>query len=112
MADITEHGVSFVATGDGDTFDHQCGGYACRHESVTGTLFPVSGSPDVLTAYFSGNKYGGWCCDGIDDADALLVESTVPGFIADPLLMRQSCEAFIYGFLNNKPGVLVWGNSD
>lgn len=122
----------------GAFYTHETGGYSCRWELAEGVFAPLRRSPDedqelLLSTYFTGPKWNGWCSDGIDEATADYVDhvmslSPESSFIkVDRTRLPDSKEAWIYvnvhepvEFPDNAPlygfgecqGILVWRNSD
>src|SRR3972149_4784308 len=88
---------AIVLDEDGVEWTQQCGGYACHQNKGIGYLVWLNGEDESLTKYFTGPKWGGWCCDGIDNETADFVESVVPDFKVDRTRMSESCEAWIIG---------------
>lgn len=107
-------GFSCIVLGEGEIHDNQCGGYACLQNSAQGTVYPICGmdAVGIMTAYFTGHKWNGWCSDGIDEEAAVFIEMVVPSFSVDRDKMKESCEAWVHGFFENKPAILIWENSD
>lgn len=112
--EIPEGAVYAVIQGDGDIWEQQCGGFACDQKSAKGKLKQLAGGCEEskLLSFFTGEKWRGWCTDGIDADTADYIEATIPVFAVDRNRLNESCEAWIIGTLHGKPAVLVWGNSD
>jgi hypothetical protein len=97
---------------------NQCGGYACNHKVTRGYLKLAGGreEEEKLTDFFCGEKWGGWCCEGIDEETAKFIESVIDSFEVNKEEMNNSQEAWIEGFLivggEKLPATLVWENSD
>jgi len=108
----SQNDIYAIIRGDGEIWENQCGGYACNQRSAKGTLQKLNGDGSLLYDFFTGEKYGGWCSDGIDEETADFIEKIVPEFKVNREKLDDSCEAWIVGFANNKDAVLVWGNSD
>lgn len=104
--------IHAIILGDGDEWHNQCGGYACHQRYAHGTLHKLDGDEIILSDFFTGEKYSGWCDDGIDAETASYIEAIVPDFKVDRDKFDESCEAWIHGFVNGKAAILVWGNSD
>lgn len=109
----------------GKTYTHQSGGYACKHPTARGKIreefpsWPDHWISDALADYFTGEKWGGWCDRGIEEADAVVIDSllTVAGkgeWKVDRDMLKESMEAWVY--LKNDEigldGILFWENSD
>ena len=107
-----EVGVYAIIFGDGPEWVHQAGGYACHQMTASGTLKEIRGDEKELYNFFTGDKYGGWCSDGIDSETADFIESVVSGFTVDRDKLSDCEEAWILGFVDSSPAVLIWGNSD
>ncbi len=112
--DVPDDGVWAILLGDGQKWRHQCGGYACRQEVAEGTAIKCARQhvADELLAHFDGPPWNGWCSEGINPADADLIEGLVPQFVVDRARLSDSCEAWVYGSVRGHPAVLVWENSD
>lgn len=113
----------------GAQFDTQVGGFACRHPQVYGEIVRISNVAVVsciLECYFTGRKHMGWCCDGIDEQDALIVDAVLEAMGLHGLIdasklwhvdrdqLKYSMEAYILLKSDYKKelGVLLWSNSD
>lgn len=118
-------------------YSNQTGGYACLHPLVEGVFVPVHGDESDmekrLSEYFTGPKWNGWCCDGIDEETATFVDGVLAQchltkeIKVDRNRLRDSHEAWVYvdyanpteadwrseisGFGTCK-AVLTWENSD
>lgn len=115
MRDEYEPGVFVAIVGAGDVVVQQCGGYACTQEEVMAERVEKVGdaaAEERLLNHFTGEKWGGWCCDGIDESTARIVESIVPAFSVDRSRLQDSCEAWIHGNFGGREAILLWGNSD
>ena len=127
----------------GVRFTNQTGGYACLHPVVEGVYAPLSDiqqrQQEQLLAHFTGSKYQGWCTEGIDEEDALVIDAILAQEGDSACLrvnrkkLKESHEAWVYvtihepvntsrnwktqpgytlyGFAG-KEGVLTWENSD
>lgn len=118
------NGLYAIILGAGSMWEQQCGGYACNQRKATGLLMGMEinieqGSVSfygerekALSEYFTGPKWNGWCTNKIDEDTANFIEKIVPEFIVDRKTMNEDCEAWVLGFVNGKPAILVWENSD
>lgn len=119
-------------------YSNQTGGYACLHPMVEGIFVPLgdemADQEKKLCDYFTGPKWAGWCCDGIDGETADFIDALMSktgstrGISVDRSRMRDSHEAWVYVDLRcseEQPcwkvevsgfgickGVLTWENSD
>jgi len=118
-------------------YSNQTGGYACKHPLAEGVFFPVpageTGLEQKLSEYFTGPKWSGWCCDGIDEETATVVDGLLAdceatkGIKVDRSRWSDSHEAWVYVDFANLPetewgteisgfgaskAVLTWENSD
>jgi len=127
-----------VLVKSGVIYSNQAGGLACRHPAEEGVFIPLQAFPDVdvdklecgLAKVFS-EKYGDWCCNGIDEEDAdyldkVFEECNLP-LRVDRERLKDSMEAWLYviitrdvacdvvkhlvGFKGRR-AVLTWLNSD
>lgn len=114
-------GLAFYVQEDarGKRYTNQAGGYACKHPEITGYIYDCGDSynlVDRLIAYFTGPKWGGWCCDGVDEETAeWMDEQLAPhNLTVDRERMRDSMEAWVYVKCtsNGTRGVFAWENSD
>lgn len=113
----------------GAQFETQVGGFACRHPQVYGEIVRISDAAvisSILECYFTGPKHSGWCCDGIDEQDALMVDAVLEAMGLHGLIdaskqwhvdrnqLKYSMEAYILLVSDYKKelGVLLWSNSD
>ena len=102
------------------TYTNQTGGYACNHQKIVGRGYPIPIEESILTDHFTGEKYGGWCCDGIDEETANWMDSILHKFSisVDRMKLKESQEAWVYiksklpGLNYELTGVLTWTNSD
>ena len=119
-------------------YTHEVGGYGCQPALAEGVFAPLHRDPDddqetLLTAHFTGPKWGGWCSDGIDVETADFVDHVLSlsdeteYLKVDRTRLAESKEAWIYvdvqepaenselalisGFGVCK-GVFLWRNSD
>jgi len=119
----------------GVIYTNQAGGHACKHPHAEGVFIPLSAlnleKKDKLLAgldaLFLGDKYCGWCDDGIDKDDAkylnrLFKKCNCP-FKIDETRLKDCMEAWLYiiitedidGRLKGVKGrkaILTWSNSD
>lgn len=109
-------------------FEHtnQAGGYACNHPVERGAVVPswepawASFVDGMLGALFVGPKYNGWCCRGIDEEDARLIDIILGTttraediWTVDRARMKDSMEAWVYlASEGGYKGVLFSRNSD
>lgn len=119
----------------GVRYEHQCGGLACRHNTLEGFLVPLEESAqmaEALSAYFyDGPKYQGHCYDGFDEDDARFVDALIAAggsawARVDRQRLADCCEAWVFlkieaGYIcvpycyGSDPGttvVMIWENSD
>ena len=98
----------------GEIVSSQTGGYACNHPIQGGVVEIVSIElNDLVFVYFTTpNIYAGWCCGGMKTEDAAPLENLIPGFKLDLDHLDISQEAWVYGFYNELPCLLVFDNSD
>lgn len=137
-----EHLGLVIIMSSGVVYTNQTGGYACLQPSVEGVYVPLSAdNSEILTQlmeFFTGSKWNGACCTGIDGEtadfiDNLLGQSPSIRYLTEDLsfisvdrtLLHESHEAWVFvnifqptteatiinGFGNTK-GVLTWPNSD
>ena len=118
-------------------YTNQTGGYACLQPSVEGVFVPLHNElidqERLLFEYFTGPKWAGCCCRGIDNETADEIDAILGLAPATQMLrvnrsqLYESYEAWIYveigrgvedevaavlsGF-TGCAGVLTWGNSD
>ena len=89
--------------------------FALGNELQIGQSVVMLVSIDMVDFFFSG-KWGGWCCDGIDEETAIFVDAILgdiyPGFKVDRSKMGESMEAWVWGTVGDKQVVVVWENSD
>lgn len=132
-----------ILNNTGINISNQTGGYSCSHPEEEGIFLPLGNMPnlvDKLTILFTGPKWRGSCCNGIDNETADLIDSLLSNtednfYITDDTSfikvdrdrLQDSQEAWIYvdisepvtdsrlkltsGFGQTK-GVLTWPNSD
>lgn len=122
-------------------FSNQTGGYACHHPQVEGVFVPLMDREapycealEELERYFTGEKYGGWCDNGIDTETADFIDSLLATAIGlqfikvDRSMLADSEEAWVHaiiypnqyeprspvvhGFEDGVGAVLTWPNSD
>jgi hypothetical protein len=118
-------------------YSNQTGGYACLHPTVEGVFVPIRVDElDLereLSEYFTGAKWQGWCCRGIDEETAIVIDGLLAqcdftrGIRVDRNRLRDSHEAWVYVDYANLPetewrteisgfgackAVLTWENSD
>ena len=119
-------------------YSNQTGGYACYHPMAEGVFIPLGidtvDQEKELCDYFTGAKWGGWCCEGIDEEtagfiDVLMEKSDLTKSITvDRTRLHDSQEAWVYVDFRNTAtygfggvevtgfgickGVLTWENSD
>lgn len=118
-------------------YSNQTGGYACQHPLEEGVFVPIHSCEldfgKALSEYFTGSKWNGWCCDGIDEEtaafmDSLLKKSGLSNEIkVDRTRLKDSREAWVYVNVNTPAktnwlsaisglglcsAVLTWENSD
>ncbi len=127
----------------GVLYTNQTGGYACLHPVTEGVYAPLSDArheqQQKLYDYFTGSKYQGWCTEGIDEDDALVIDAIL-ATACDSACLRVNREKFtasheawvyvtihrpidapnrwetqpgytVYGFCG-KEGIVTWENSD
>lgn len=114
MYNLPDTEVWAILLGPGETYEQQCGGYSCRQESAQGHLVNMGDAQaeNRLYKFFTGALWSGWCDDGIDEETAKHIEQVVPRFSVNRNKLVDSCEAWIHGFAEGKPAILVWENSD
>ena len=114
MYNIPNTEVWAILLGPGKIYEQQCGGYSCRQESAQGQLINMESAQTAnrLYKFFMGAFWGGWCYDGIDEETAKYIEQVVPRFSVNRNKLKDSCEAWIHGFVGGEPAVLTWENSD
>jgi hypothetical protein len=119
-------------------FSNQTGGYACYHPMEEGVFVPLReeepNQEKELQGYFTGPKWSGWCCKGIDGETADFIDSVMAktdltkNIKVDRARLKDSHEAWVFvDFGNTEPygfgdveisgfgvckGVLTWQNSD
>lgn len=101
-------------------YEHQTGGYACHTQRIKGAIFKIEKHRDfvdsLLLNYFIGSKWSGWCCCGIDEETALVIDAVLSALDVkakvDRNKLEESEEAFVYIEDENKKGVFFWDNSD
>ena len=121
----------------GVCYSNQTGGYACHHPKEEGLYLPLHNAlldqEAELLGFFTGPKWQGWCCQGIDDETALFVDMVLSKspytrmLKVDRSRFKDSHEAWIYVTIEQgvddadedlfrefpkKAGVLTWENSD
>lgn len=112
----------------------QTGGYTCQQPEIEGVYLPLKYDAKELEEYFTGPKWQGWCCNGIDEETADFIDNYLSNdgntayIKVDRARLQDSQEAWIYvdvfepggavkeinllsGFGRCK-GVLTWDNSD
>lgn len=117
-------------------YTHQTGGYTCYPSEEEGVYVPLqrefTEQEKLLSDFFMGPKWKGWCGDGIDEAtakfvDKILSKSYQTKYLrVDRTRLQDSKEAWVYvdvsepdepdlspisGFGHCK-GVFIWTNSD
>lgn len=94
---------------------NQVGGCACRHPKATGIVRIVA-TFSGLHRHFSDedSEYTGLCGVGISEKTADFLDACLAHlhFKVDRSKLKESQEAWIFGFYEGKPAVLTWGNSD
>lgn len=121
----------------GVVYSNQTGGHGCLHPETEGIYVPLfpEGSPveKALEDFFTGRKWQGWCCEGIDEetadaVDAFLAEvDRTQGMKVNRDYLEDSHEAWIHltlpdvrqappfslmnGF-RTMNAILTWSNSD
>lgn len=129
-------GVIVLDSIEGIDYSAQVGGYACHDPIERGFYIPLCDSEqkdmEALMNYFTGPKWNGWCCEGIDEETALWLDSwlqkTLPDehLVVDRQRLSESQEAWIYVIRQDAnwsqyariqnvrtfSGVLTWANSD
>ena len=146
--DLWQAGLGVVVCGNtGSIYTNQVGGCACLGPEVEGVFVPLLGLQDetgrevdvegALHAYFVGPPHHGWCCYGMTDMDADVVERIlwrVPrlrGIRMDRRRLNESYEAYVWVTIESAEGfghevawdgpldgrwpkeaVLTWENSD
>ena len=109
-------------------YTNQAGGYACQHPEVRGekallgaasalaTPEYLAGLQERLMTHFTGEKWKGWCDEGIDEETALFVEAAfwpiLPGLVVNRDKLADSMEAWIYATWQGQLLVLAFDNSD
>ncbi len=116
----------FEIAPEGSLYSNQAGGYACKNPTERG-LPLVSFGPQhknletMLTAYFCGPAWGGWCTGNLDEASARVIdavigaadESMAQTWRVDRYRLDASMEAWVYVVSKDgRKGVLIWSNSD
>lgn len=128
----------------GVRYSNQTGGYACLHPQEEGVFAPLPAEPledaqtqERIKQYFVGEKWNGWCFEGIDEETADFLDSAfaqcelMSGLSVDRTRLQSSHEAWIYvlvkepdpireGEWESVPfagfgpcrAVLIWLNSD
>lgn len=121
----------------GVVYSNQTGGHGCLHPEVEGIYVPLfpEGSPfeKALEDFFTGPKWQGWCCEGIDEETADVVDAALAeadrtqGLKVNRDLLEDSHEAWIHlilpDFRQSPPfslmkgfhamdAILTWSNSD
>jgi len=94
-------------TKTGVLYSNQSGGHACKHPEAVGCLVPLDDReyPEnagiVLDQFFTGEKWGGWCRDGIDEETADFLDDLFgPTITVDRTLLGESMEAWIHCVVN------------
>jgi hypothetical protein len=123
-------GLGIIFSHDhGQVWTNQAGGYACNHPEHRGVFFSILSSPmaeSVLSAYFTGPKWGGWCTGiaslAFDEESAHVVDAILKaledrkkipvGLRVDRERLGGCMEAWVYVKNDERTGVLVWENSD
>lgn len=121
----------------GVVYSNQTGGHGCRHPEMEGMyvpLFPEGSSIEkTLEDMFTGQKWQGWCCEGIDAQTADLIDAVLAeidrtkGMKVNRDHLEDSQEAWIHltitdsrmapdfsllkGF-GQQNAILTWSNSD
>jgi hypothetical protein len=119
-------------------YSNQSGGHGCYHPMVEGVFIPLgeetADQEKELCEYFTGPKWSGWCCEGIDEETAAFIDSVLAkshltkDIAVDRAHFEDSHEAWVYvDFRNTVPygyggveicgfgvckAVLTWENSD
>ena len=118
-------------------YSNQTGGHACLHPLVEGVFIPIRADEldleKELAEHFTGSKWQGWCCDGIDEETAIFIDGLLAqchltrGTRVDRNRLRDSHEAWVYVEYRNpaeadwrseisgfgaREAVLTWENSD
>jgi len=124
-----------VKESTGVQYTHQCGGYSCNQNSAEGFLVPLENSKEMegklYDYFFNDLKYKGGCDSGIDEDDAVYIESLLNSgrekwICVDRSLLKECKESWVYLKLKNgfpcfpfcyqsNPNssiVLIWENSD
>jgi len=107
-----EQGAVIIAAETGDIYENQVGGYGCYHPQCEGYAIPVT-VPDAIRRRLD-EGYGGWCCHGINDEDADIIDATniLDGMKVDWSKLRDAMEAWVPVLYNGLQGWLTWENSD
>ena len=96
-------------------YSNQTGGYACYHPMEEGVFIPL-GKESVdqekeLCDYFTGAKWAGWCCEGIDEETAGFIEALMAkshltqSITVDRTRLQDSQEAWVYVDFSNTEAV-------
>ena len=118
-------------------YSNQSGGYACLHPLAEGVFVPIRDDAlDIekeLEDYFTGPKWNGWCCEGIDEETATFIDGVLTKcpltmeIKVDRTRLTDSHEAWVYVDYGNPQeanwsseisgfgpckAVLTWENSD
>jgi hypothetical protein len=112
--------IGFILEGEGVTYSNQVGGYSCEDVYAKGCFVPmmsISNSAGIMEdkfqLYFLSDKYNGWCCAGIDDADADYLEGFFPPELrVNREKLGKSMEAWVHCLYKGQPAILTWENSD
>ncbi len=139
--------VLIIGASTGVRFISQTGGHACHQHSMEGLAIPAfsmrvadhsfdcEAAMAHMLAHFTGEKYRGWCSDGIDEATADFVELALasawwPSWRVDRSRLGDSEEAWVWvrgsgesdptrnttsdvtGLPTTWTGAVTWPNSD
>lgn len=103
-------------------YTRQVGGYACNHPKANGYILELPDTEEasgILSDHFTGELYGGWCCDGIMDETEKFVNDLIngipslKGYKVDTVKKKECQEGWIY--LIHETGekaILTFENSD
>ncbi len=97
----------------GVIFTSQVGGYSCWQLAEEGIYIPLDDEVQKLDKklhdHFTGSKWKGWCCHGIDEETADFIDDLLQSSILTKMLtvdrtrLDQSMEAMIYVKVDDQP---------
>lgn len=114
-------------------YRNQNGGHACFQSEVEGYVVPFGGEGckacERLWSHFTGPKWGGWCCERIDDETADEIDAVLSGvarrveIVVDRDKLNESREAWVHVKITGPllalvehatptEAILTWPNSD